>query len=1083
MKTTKNSVNYLSLSLVCLMLVSQASYAGIAGYAQFVRGSVQLASVTGQTSTLKKGAAVNEGDTVITERGANAQIKMQDGGFVAVRPDTQLKFDSFKFNGKEDGSENLVFSLVKGGFRSVTGLIGRINKPSYRITTAAATIGIRGTDHETFVVLPESLLANTAPAGTYNKVNVGETFIATDVGTIFVMPNQMGYAGSANQMPELRPVNADLFTVAEKPTKDAKSDEDEESEEVRETADVDSTAEENTAPETDVAESTLKDINSTILQPIKDESGTDLTGGDSTPTPTPTPTPVVAAAYDPKNILINFASIMFSGSDNYSVLPANITYDISGAPTSFTAGEILGLSSSSFSVIGGTGPILGTATSGTTGIEFGRWTGITGIEQTYTASLGNSDWRSVNSWMYGAQGYLDVGYGFIGAVTGAMAGTFNYTLDGKTAPLDRQSGQSGTLTSASISVDFVNSLLNINLALNVGGQAWTASATGVALSGPEFYSDSGTLVVATGLGTAVTCPNCGGVLNGAFTGQNYAGAILSYNLWNNGSGGGDVSGLASFVRPLMNVAGASVVDSTTLNPTGLYEVATSGGDNKGSIQFADLLTTTGGVLTAYSFGTPAQGYYWSTTVTCTTCTVAPTTANTPKTGIYYGTWDAGSYTNTYGQNFGSSSTWGPIMISGPESGPLYLANALVGTKTFSFDGGMVVNANGVPGSVLNTTTLTVDFTRQVIGVNLELSVPDTQPTPSVHTWLAYTAAGNELLFQDNGIGGATFRSWSVNGGAGPGTLTLTVDGAAPISSWGNLNGQLTGIGFNGAILSYDFAAQLPASVLFEQVSGVAALSNTASNVATPYRTVMISVTDPDSIITLPVIGFYANAPTRMLTNGAGNLTQFDMSTINTNNSGSLTLSSGTSVLANAGSDPLTGISWGRWDGGSINGTQRSDGVTTATPLRGSLHWIAAQTETAPVTLPVSGTYTYINAGGTAPTDNLGNVGTLNSATLNANFTAQTVDVGVNVTVAGANLIASAVGTPILQQTAFYANSQVVGAPHLTVTCAGTCGTSTQGAIFGEFTGAGAIGAMMTYGLQNVSASSTQSVSGVVAFHR
>src|SRR5665811_1266269 len=114
------------------------------------------------------------------------------------------------------------------------------------ITTASATIGVRGTDHETFVVTPDSSLANTLPIGTYNKVNVGETTITTDKGIIFVLPNQMGFAGAADQMPELRPLNTDIFTVADRPTKEAKGDK-KEGKEIREHAVVDNTAKERAA--------------------------------------------------------------------------------------------------------------------------------------------------------------------------------------------------------------------------------------------------------------------------------------------------------------------------------------------------------------------------------------------------------------------------------------------------------------------------------------------------------------------------------------------------------------------------------------------------------------------------------------------------------------------------------------------------------------------------------------------------------------------------------------------------------------------------------------------------------------------
>jgi hypothetical protein len=223
MNTTKNVVTFLSVFLVaCLMLVSQAAYAGIAGHAQFVNGNVQVTNAAGQTHVLQKGDPVHESDIVTTSKGASAQIKMRDGGFVVIRPDSQLKFDSFIFSGEEDGTEQNFFSLIRGGVRAITGLIGHLHKTSYHITTISPTIGIRGTDHETFVVVPGSELAATVPAGTYNKVNVGETSMTTDKGIISVLPNQMGFAGGLDQMPQLQPINLNIFTVTSTPLQQAK---------------------------------------------------------------------------------------------------------------------------------------------------------------------------------------------------------------------------------------------------------------------------------------------------------------------------------------------------------------------------------------------------------------------------------------------------------------------------------------------------------------------------------------------------------------------------------------------------------------------------------------------------------------------------------------------------------------------------------------------------------------------------------------------------------------------------------------------------------------------------------------------
>lgn len=1063
MKTKKYfAASYPVVFLTCLLSVSPAAFAGIAGHAQFVNGSVQITDLKGQQRILKKGQAVNEGDTLISATGANAQIRMQDGGFVAVRPDTQLKFDSFKFSGKEDGSERAIFSLIKGGFRSVTGLIGRINKPNYRITTAVATIGIRGTDHETLVVTPGSSLAQAAPAGTYNKVNVGETYLATKKGTIFVLPNQMGYAGASDQMPELKPLDTDLFTVASKPTKEAGSEE-EDGEEVRETAAVDNTAIAAATPENEMVSAIAKDTQTYILQPITTTSGENLSGEVETFVP-----------YIPKNILISMSSGNYS-MNNYFVDPANITYAPgSSSPTAFTQVSFDGGWTESFKLLGASGPINGSAISGATGIQFGRWTSVTGMEQSSSWQLGQQ-WMSAD-WMYGPQGYLDAGI----LALGGLSGTFNYTNDASTPVFDSRTGMAGTLTSASLAVDFTLNTFNASIGLNVSGVDWLASASNVTLSGTGFTASTigNSLTIYNGIGNVTLCSICTGYLNGGFTGQNYSGAILSYRLsdgdiFNSNSQG--ITGSASFLR-------VQPVTIGTAAPTGNYYVYSG---SNGGLQLADNIITSGTLLTSYGWAsaTTPQSDYFSTTVSCITCTSTPT-ANTASTGIYYGSWDEGSIAQTWGSTFGS---FGPTWIAGPEAGPLFLANALVGTKTFSFDGGMVTNGIGIAGTVLGTSTLTVDFTRQVVGINLNLSVPDTIGAP--HSWNAITES---IIQSGQGIGGVDFYASSYNT-TGAGMLTVTVDGVTPGS--GYLSGQLTGTGFNGAIMSYDLNAMIGAAApIYEQANGVAAFVGASSDIATPRRLVMASVTDPNPVGASAVhaLGFYANSPTRMLTDASGNLTRFDIDTVTNNDSGNangaMTLNSGTSTLSNAGSDALSGISWGRWDAGSTGSmdvTDRPSGVTTPTPLAGSLHWIAGPTETAAVTLPVSGTYAYTYAGGTTPTDNLGNAGTLNSATLSANFTAQTVDIGVNVSVAGATMAGTAANVPIIQSTAFYADStNPQSSPsHLAVTCTGTCGTSAQGAVLGGFTGAGATGAMMSYGFENVGSTNTQVISGVAAFHR
>lgn len=204
-----------AIAVFCIA-VPTAAHAAVAGHVQFVSGNVQIIAQTGSARAALKGDAINEGDTLVSASKSTAQIKMQDGGFLAVRPDTRLKFDQFVFAGKEDGNEKSFFSLFKGGFRAVTGLIGRINKQNYRISTPAATIGVRGTDHETVVVVPNG---NVAPPGTYNMVNIGETSMTTDAGTINIRPGSgMAYSPGMSQAPVVMPVNTLLFDATKEPS-------------------------------------------------------------------------------------------------------------------------------------------------------------------------------------------------------------------------------------------------------------------------------------------------------------------------------------------------------------------------------------------------------------------------------------------------------------------------------------------------------------------------------------------------------------------------------------------------------------------------------------------------------------------------------------------------------------------------------------------------------------------------------------------------------------------------------------------------------------------------------------------------
>jgi hypothetical protein len=178
----------LNRSGMLLALIS-AAFAGEAaaatgGRVDFATTGATFAGSDGQQRPLAKGTELGTGDTVRTDATARAQIRFTDGSYVSLQPNTEFAIKDYNYEGKTDGSERGFFGLAKGAMRTVTGLVGRINRNRYQIVTPTATVGIRGTGGRIEVLLDGStLIAGTSgiwtlsnpsgtldiPAGTFGK--------------------------------------------------------------------------------------------------------------------------------------------------------------------------------------------------------------------------------------------------------------------------------------------------------------------------------------------------------------------------------------------------------------------------------------------------------------------------------------------------------------------------------------------------------------------------------------------------------------------------------------------------------------------------------------------------------------------------------------------------------------------------------------------------------------------------------------------------------------------------------------------------------------------------------------------------
>src|SRR5450830_1961739 len=134
---------WLALMLFCVASLGWA--AQVAGTIVQLSGPLMARKADGAVRVLSMKSEVESGDTLVTEKNTYAMVKFIDNSEITLKPSTIFKVENFSYDvGKPDG-DNASFNLLKGGLRSVTGLLGKRNKEKFSMKTPSATIGIRGT--------------------------------------------------------------------------------------------------------------------------------------------------------------------------------------------------------------------------------------------------------------------------------------------------------------------------------------------------------------------------------------------------------------------------------------------------------------------------------------------------------------------------------------------------------------------------------------------------------------------------------------------------------------------------------------------------------------------------------------------------------------------------------------------------------------------------------------------------------------------------------------------------------------------------------------------------------------------------
>lgn len=95
---------------------------------------------------LRKGDTVNQYDTIATGVASSVIVRFADGQVAALSARSRLVISNYVYAPAEPAKNNVLISLLQGGMRAVTGLIGRSRPTAVSYRAGGATIGIRGTD-------------------------------------------------------------------------------------------------------------------------------------------------------------------------------------------------------------------------------------------------------------------------------------------------------------------------------------------------------------------------------------------------------------------------------------------------------------------------------------------------------------------------------------------------------------------------------------------------------------------------------------------------------------------------------------------------------------------------------------------------------------------------------------------------------------------------------------------------------------------------------------------------------------------------------------------------------------------------
>jgi hypothetical protein len=209
-RATKLKISAISLLALSLVLIfSTVCLAGVqVGKVLQLNGPLFAKKADSTVMVLSVNSSVEEGDTLITENKTYARILFSDDSEMILRPNTRFRISEYYFDKASPKGDKSFFDLLKGGLRSITGMIGkRGSLGSYKMTTVTAVIGVRGTSYEARICEDN---CGSLPDGLYLSVSDGIIGVSNNAGSLDVGLGQFAFVANAESLPVILPGNPGL---------------------------------------------------------------------------------------------------------------------------------------------------------------------------------------------------------------------------------------------------------------------------------------------------------------------------------------------------------------------------------------------------------------------------------------------------------------------------------------------------------------------------------------------------------------------------------------------------------------------------------------------------------------------------------------------------------------------------------------------------------------------------------------------------------------------------------------------------------------------------------------------------------